>query len=228
MQAITANNALAHTAICDLIRFYFRNGPTHYSFSGACHCVRVNVRASISVILAIGTKTMWKRLHMLMTERAQAKRSPATVRAWTSNNRKYWMHHATKANYKLWPGIKYVQFIYYLFMNLRRACSLVLFILYFFHSSYAYAGDEWAWWMGSNVWRGARPQMRIVCAKCEWIQIKYLNRNQMWYIYAFVQHELIFHGEESEAMDVGGRSINSSTSLSNTKELTSANIHIDT
>lgn len=38
MQAIAANNA--HTAICDLIRFYFRNGLTHYAFSGASLCAR--------------------------------------------------------------------------------------------------------------------------------------------------------------------------------------------
>lgn len=54
------------------------------------HCVSVNVRALISVILAIGTKTMWKRIrdciYMFMTERAQqAVRNMQTVHVWTKD-----------------------------------------------------------------------------------------------------------------------------------------------
>lgn len=148
----------------NIIRFHFWPRTTIFPGAPWC-CVSVNARALISAILASGARAIW------CVWRTRCICWWLGDRGWLSANQwKYWLRR-TGANYKLWPSIKYVQFI----INNGAA------------SVFSAVGSHPRVMRMMNGWKFDEAAVCIVCtwmeivcvrtAKCERIKIKYLNHN---------------------------------------------------
>lgn len=172
MQAMTANNA--HTAICDIIRFYFRNELTYFQVR---HCMCQNVRALISVILPIGTNAMWKRIRDCICSWLSEHRQCAARTTVQCVDKR----HQTIGNIECTPQQKPIinygpalntsnLFIIYLWIcDVRAQCSPDFFSIFF-------SLQLCLWWVsmmyGLHFWRGGRLQMKIICTMSEvWINL---------------------------------------------------------